>query len=119
MVSMKYLIVRIDKSTYALCKDGYTYSGEGNFSGWYAIEALLNCDVIFAINVKEFENYFTLLYRKSPKTTHIEKLPIVSIYQSKKIEAQSDEEAIELCIDFVSDLLNNKRDWIENMVTEE
>lgn len=117
---MKYLIVKIDKSTYALCKDGYTYSGEGTFSGWYAIEALLNCDVVCAINVvEEFENYFTLLYRKSPKTTHIEKLPIVSIYQSKKIEAQSDEEAIDMCIEFVSDLLDGKRDWIENMKIEE
>ena len=119
MVSMKYLIVRIDKSTYALCKDEYTYSGEGNFSGWYAIEALLNCDVIFAINVKEFEDSYMLFYKQGPESTHVEKLPIVSIYQSKKIEAQSDEEAIELCISFVSGLLNNKRDWIENMKIEE
>ena len=117
---MKYLIIRIDKSTYALCKDGYTYSGEGNFSGWYATEALLNCDVVCAINVvEEFKGRFTLLYSKSPKTVHIEKLPIVSIYQSKKIEAQSDEEAIDMCIEFVSDLLDGKRDWIGNMVIEE
>lgn len=116
---MKYLIVKIDKSTYALCKDGYTYSGEGNFSGWYAIEALLNCDVIFAINVKEFEDSYILFYKQGPESTHVEKLPIVSIYQSKKIEAQSDEEAVELCKGFVSDLLDNKRDWIENMKIEE
>ena len=108
---MKYLIVKTDADTYVLCKDGYTYKRKGNFCGWYSSEYLLDCDILLIISTEEFDDYWSLKFMY--KNVHMGEMYIESIYQSKQIEAPTDSEAIEVCKDFISDLLSGTRHWIE------
>lgn len=95
---MIYTAIKTSDKVTVVCRGEPEFVGTGSFCGWYSSEKFINCDIVGY--VEDHDGYMELSIFETP--LHRDELSIVSVYQSFKFEANSDDEAVHMVSDKAS-----------------